>query len=340
MPDSSNIGGAIQALHDLYCRAMPGNTGSWDSLASLYFINEGSGVAMRGSSLKAIPARVGGPDEARSWPCEITETRYCALTKKFVYKILKNSENDCVALAQLVRQSLNQRYGLSDSTRNRLEQIELSADKSIEEVSDLFDELFHSMYKEADENRKRLRLMGRSRLRERGRDTGSPGSGAHPSTGLVPLTPESLARELGGGVDGLPPVPRCFGMGGVALLERLLPRTLYLACQEELGALAAGPDSATAARISLALTEEGGTRMEELVERSHRLVEGGVDCRLLFALEERFFMAQPEGPVQDRARRAVDHFADREPGRILAALFLLSLTGMRGTIVALSSQGA
>lgn len=338
MSESASIGSAIRVLYDLYRRASP-DQASWDGLAR--FFKKEDGEKLVGNTLKAIPARVGSPDEARSWPGNISERNYCKIATTCVEQILRRERSDCVALAQLVRQSLVQKRGLSDAARDCLERIELSADKGDTEVMGLFDELFHGVYKEADENRKRPLPMGRSHLREQRRGGSAPGPSPHGPEGADRLTPDVLARELGGGSGGLPVVPACLGRDGTFLLERLMPRSLYLTYREELRALAASPDPVSAARIALALTEEDGAGVAEVAERARRLVAGGdVDCCALFSLEERFFTAQPEGPALTRARLAVDRFADREPARILAALFLLSLTGMSGTIVALSSRGA
>ena len=305
--------------------------------------------------VRKIPSRIGTEDEALSWPGSLTEKRYCDYANHRVCSVLRSHRPSVVCENLRVSLSGAKLGGASEGVESVLSAIERNDLDDYGDLGDeekLFDLLFHTLYQEASEdmrrksNERELARANRTRGGEKG--GGSAGGPGSATIAASPFSPDVLAGMLAGDGGGVPPVPACLGMGGEALLVRLLPRELYQAHAHELPALAAGRAPAASAALARELAADDGAWLRDLGARARTLAgtPGTAAPALLGCVGRAFALLEDAEPplaapaVLQRDRELVDRFVDGDPARALAALAVLAATGPYGALVALSSPGA
>ena len=368
------IGHAVKVMHDIT------ELDERDLLAKDPWGDVARACDVSKGHVSKIPSHIGTRWEARSWPGSLTEKRYCDYANERVRSVLRSYQP--VEVCANVRASLvgAKSDGMSEGVERVLEAIEHNGcdgrdDRARHTDEELFALLFHTLYREANEDRRRhereralAQVDGAAAempAAPAGGDapaaeeapggpapapTGGPAEGpsARAAAAPVPFSPDVLAGMLAGDGGGVPPVPACLGMGGEALLTRLLPRELYLARAHELAALAAGRAPAASAALSRELAGDGGAWLRDLGARARTLAgsPGTAAPALLGCVGRAFALLEAAEPplaapaVLQRDRELFDRYVDGDPARALAALAVLAATGPYGALVVLSSPGA
>ena len=380
------IGHAVKVMHDIT------ELDERDLLAKDPWGDVARACDVSKGHVSKIPSHIGTRWEARSWPGSLTEKRYCDYANERVRSVLRSYQP--VEVCANVRASLvgAKSDGMSEGVERVLEAIERNGrdgrdDRARHTDEELFALLFHTLYREANEDRRRRereRALAQADAAEAeaggdpagggapvtGEKPAAPAGGGAPATGEkpggpaptgdpgapseraaaapAPFSPDVLAGMLAGDGGGVPPVPACLGMGGEALLTRLLPRELYLAHQEELPALAAGRAPAASAALARELAGDGGAWLRDLGARARTLAgsPGTAAPALLGCVGRAFALLEAAEPplvapaVLQRDRELFDRYVDGGPARALAALAVLAATGPYGALVVLSSPGA
>ena len=340
------IGHAVKVMHDITeldeQDLIVKSQSPWDDVARACGVSKGY--------VSKIPSRIGTEDEVKSWPGSLTEKRYCDYANEHVRSVLRSHES--VDVCANVRTSLigAKRDGVSENVERVLKAIE-GNDRTKYTDEELFSLLFHTLYREANEEKERRRrereLAKANRARGGGKGGGSAG-GPGLAAAASPFSPDVLAGMLAGDGGGVPPVPACLGMGGEALLARLLPRELYLAHAHELPALAAGRAPAASAALARELAGDDGAWLRDLRARARTLAgtPGTAAPALLGCVGRAFALLEDAEPplaapaVLQRDRELVDRYVDGDPARALAALAVLAATGPYGVLVALLAPAA
>ena len=369
------IGHAVKVMHDIT------ELDERDLLAKDPWGDVARACDVSKAHVSKIPSRIGTKGEAKSWPGSLTEKRYCDYANEHVRSVLRSYQP--VEVCANVRASLvgAKSDGMSEGVERVLEAIERNGRDGSDERTrhtdeELFALLFHTLYREANEDRRRRereRALAQADGVPDGKRPAGPAGGdapvaeevpaaaapapaggpceapsAQPAAAPAPFSPDVLAGMLAGDGGGVPPVPACLGMGGEALLARLLPRELWLAHQGELADLAAGRAPAASATLARELAGDGGAWLRDLGARARTLAgsPGTAAPALLGCVgRARALLEAAEPPlaapaVLRRDRELVDRYVDGDPARALAALAVLAVTGPYGALVVLSSPGA